>query len=540
MPEEVSAIPTTSASRASEYQRILFDVTELMITYGIVKESYTLYSWTIGSGRAPGTVQHGTRCCAGLLQRRCNALCQGFFIVFHREYAEYRGRPTELRRRLVKIMLMVTFVLLASVSLSAQDLRAGYAKADITPSGPVIMGGYSLRGAPSAGIHGKDRLYARALVFEAAGVRVAFVEADIIGIRGHDYWCGKIAEATGIPVKNILLGDVHNHAAPSANPKDDSPWLKEFEKALIAAARDANSRLQPVRLAAGSGHSRIAMNRRQVRAADSESTLTFDENFASQSFGKHKTDQPVRIRELAGVVRLGANPQGPIDDGVQIVRIDTIDGKPLAMMIHYACHGTSLGGRNNRISGEWMGRMQEYVEKQFPGIGAIYLQGAAGDINPRVVGGLDGYQDDIEKTWALGEEIGAEVARVYRLLSPATPEKVRIQVENAEILLPRQYRELYDDYTNTVVKVPTSAVRIGDLMWVTFPGEMFHAIGKQVKRMEPATHAHLMGYTNGSIGYFPEQKAYAEGGYEVASTHLDPASESIYLRQVAGLLERFR
>jgi len=49
-----------------------------------------------------------------------------------------------------------------------------------------------------------------------------------------------------------------------------------------------------------------------------------------------------------------------------------------------------------------------------------------------------------------------------------------------------------------------------------------------------------MGYTNGSIGYFPEQKAYAEGGYEVASTHLDPASERIYLREIAELMKRFR
>ena len=113
-------------------------------------------------------------------------------------------------------------------------------------------------------------------------------------------------------------------------------------------------------------------------------------------------------------MRLGANPLGPIDDAVQLVRVDTAAGKPLALMIHYACHGTSLGGRNSKISGEWMGRMQAYVEKEFPGLGSIYLQGAAGDINPRVVGGLDGYKDDINTTWALGEEIGREVVRVYR------------------------------------------------------------------------------------------------------------------------------
>jgi len=426
------------------------------------------------------------------------------------------------------------------VESRAQELRAGYAKVDITPTGPVYMGGYDLRGEPSNGIHGHDRLYARALVFEASGVRVAFVVADVIEIRGHNIFRRRIAEATGIPETNILLGDVHNHAAPSPNAEAKTEWDRQFADGVVKAAQQAVSNLQSVRIAAGAGHSRIAMNRRQARPADSDSPLTFDENDASQSFGKHKTDHPVMIHEFVGVVRLGANPLGPIDDAVQIVRVDKAGGGPLAIMIHYACHGTSLGGRNSKISGEWMGRMQEYVEKQFPGLGSIYLQGAAGDINPRVVGGLDGYVDNIETTWALGEEIGREVARVYRESSPESWARPGVQLETSDILLPRQYRELFRDFTATAITVPTTIVRIGDLMWTTFPGEMFSNIGKQVKAASPATFAHLMGYTNGSVGYFPEQKAYAEGGYEVASTHFDPQAERIYLQAIAALMQRFR
>jgi neutral ceramidase len=439
----------------------------------------------------------------------------------------------------MKMMVLAVSTLLLTAPLCAQGLRAGYAKVDITPTGPVYMGGYDLRDAPSDGIHGNDKLYLRALIFEQGGTRIAFVMADVIGIYNHDSWRSKISEATGIPAANILLGDVHNHAGPSPYDKRNAQWVQQFEPALLAAVRKANAAIQPVHVAAGTGHSRIGMNRRHVRPADSVSLLTFDENDRSQTFGKAKTDKPVEIRDFAGVVRLGANPDGPIDDNVQIVRIDSAEGKPVAVMIHYACHGTSLGGRNSKICGEWMGRMQEYVEKQFPGVGSIYLQGAAGDINPRVVGGLDGYQDDVNTTWALGEEIGAEVARVYRSLSPLPKANVRIQLETDEILLPRQYRELFEDFANTVVKVPTTAVRIGDLMWINFPGEMFHAIGERVKAAEPATCSHLLGYTNGYVGYFPEQKAYAEGGYEVATTHLDPAAEHIYMRKIAELMKRF-
>ena len=439
----------------------------------------------------------------------------------------------------MKTVFVIASILVWAATLPAQVLRAGYAKVDITPTEPVYMGGYDMRGAPSDGVHGHDRLYLRCLVFDDGRTKAAFIEADVIGIRGHDIWRQKVADATGIPLASVLLGDVHNHAAPSPSPKLETQWDRQFDKALVAVVKQAAGGLQPVRIAAGAGRSRIGMNRRRVVPADIDSPLTFDENDRSQFFGKFKVDKPVPIHDFGGVVRLGANPLGPIDEAVDVVRVDTAEGKPLAVMIHYACHGTSLGGRNSKISGEWMGRMQEVVEKQFPGVGSIFIQGAAGDVNPRVVGGLDGYQDDINVTWALGEEIGAEVVRVYASLAPSTPRDPKVQLETKEILLPRQYRELFDDFNNTTVKVPSTAVRICDMMWVVFPGEMFNGIGKKVKAASPATYPHVMGYANGSIGYFPEQEAYGEGGYEVAKTHLDPAAERIYLRELTALLARF-
>ena len=172
------------------------------------------------------------------------------------------------------------------------------------------------------------------------------------------------------------------------------------------------------------------------------------------------------------------------------------------------------------------------------GAGRDVRAGRRGDINPRVVGGLDGNKDDIRTTWALGEEIGAEVVRVYRRLDPQ-PIDARIELVTKEIELPRTYRELFQDFRNTAVRVPTTVVRIGPLMWVSFPGEMFSAIGKRVKAACPAQYAHLMGYTNGSIGYFPTQQAFSQGGYEPATSHLDPTAESVYLREIAALLKHF-
>jgi hypothetical protein len=322
------------------------------------------------------------------------------------------------------------------------------------------------------------------------------------------------------------------------SPDGKSAFDRRYNEALLAAAKKAVANLQPVRIAAGEGRSRVAMNRRQVRPADVYSEMTFDENDVSQSFGKAKTDKPVKIKEFGGVIRLGANPTGPIDDTVQLVRIDDAAGKPLCAMIHYACHGTSLGGRNAKVSAEWMGRMQAHAEKQIPGLGTMFVQGAAGDINPRVVGGLDGHPDDIRATWALGDEIGAEVVRVYRRLAPQ-PVEARIELVAKDIELPRAYKALFQDFRNTVVRAPTTVVRIGPLMWVTFPGELFSTIGKRVKAACPAQYSHVMGYANGSMGYFPTQEAYSQGGYEPATSDLDPTAEAVYMREIAALLKNF-
>ena len=223
-------------------------------------------------------------------------------------------------------------------------------------------------------------------------------------------------------------------------------------------------------------------------------------------------------------------PPGPIDDAVDVVRVDTVDGKPLAAMIHYACHGTSLGGPQQQDLRRVDGTHARVPGKASSRASEPYTcKAAAGDINPRVVGGLDGYQDNIEATWALGEEIGREVARVYRNLTPGPlaprgPSGYHRHPAAAD--LPGTLRR-FSQYGGAT---PTTVVRIGDLMWMTFPGEMFSNIGKQCQAASPATHAFLMGYTNGYIGYFPEQKAYAEGGYEVPSPISIRPRRAIYLR----------
>lgn len=449
-------------------------------------------------------------------------------------------------KRVTFILSGLIFVLLTLTSPDGfsqeSNLKAGIAKVDITPVESLYMGGYDESGRPdpSDGVFGK--IYIRALVFDDTKSRIAIIESDIVSISDKDYLPIRklISVKTNIPVENIILGFVHNHAAPLWSEKNkNSDWYKSFNNNLIKAVNDAISDLEPVKTGGGTGISNIGMNRRK-RMTETISYTTFDENNSSQNSGKFKTDKPVKIKEMDGVYRLGANPGGSIDDEVGILRIDKLSGEPKAVFINYACHGTSLGARNKKISPEWNGHMLEYVEKHIPGVTGIFAQGAAGDINPRFVGGLDGYRDNLENTALLGYEIGKEVVRVFSTIKSDYPMNPDIKISSGNIVCPKSYGEVVKDFLNTTIEVPVTAIRIDEFVWVSFPLELFHEIGQTIKISTHTGYPFLIGYSNGSLGYLPTRQSHSEGGYEPWSTRFDPAAEKIFVSGVEKILMRLQ
>jgi neutral ceramidase len=407
------------------------------------------------------------------------------------------------------------------------NLSAGIARIDITPNESLYMGGYAstCRTDPSDGSFGK--IYVRALVFDDNTKRVAFIEANLVGLSNEsNLSIRKSVEAeTGIPAGNIMLGCTHNHAAPTLSRQNsESEWYKEFNDKVVKVIKDAIADLEPVKVGGGIGRSHIAMNRRKI-LEDTISYITFDENNSSQSFGIYKTGNPVLIREMEGVCRIGANPDGPVDEEVGIMRIDNLSGQPKAVYINYACHGT-----------EWNGHMLEYVEKKLPGVTGIFAQGAAGDINPRFIGGLEGYKDNLENTAQLGYEIGKEVVNVFSEIKTDYPVNPEIKIVHKNVVCPLKYELVAKDFKNTTIEVPSTGIRIDDFTWVSFPGELFHEIGQTIKLSTHARYPFLVGYCNGSLGYMPTQTAYSEGGYETWRTRFAPVTEQIFTKEVAKML----
>ena len=76
-------------------------------------------------------------------------------------------------------------------------------------------------------------------------------------------------------------------------------------------------------------------------------------------------------------------PTTPVDGTVSVLRVDSTDGQPLAILVNYACHPVVFGSDNLQYSADFPAAMARTVEGAFAGKPlCFFLQGAPGDINP--------------------------------------------------------------------------------------------------------------------------------------------------------------
>ena len=111
----------------------------------------------------------------------------------------------------------------------------------------------------------------------------------------------------------------------------------------------------PVKLGVGYGEAYIGYNRRLI---NSDGTVTMLWSNSTQM------------------------PTWPVDPTIAVLRIDQMDGQPLAILVNYSTHPVTFGPDNLRFSADFPGVMCKVVEQAFGGKPlAFFVQGAPGDIN---------------------------------------------------------------------------------------------------------------------------------------------------------------
>jgi hypothetical protein len=380
-------------------------------------------------------------------------------------------------------------------------LRAGVAKVDITPDGPVSLDGYlEPEGRVSVGVH--DRIYARAIVLARGGRRLILVSCDLTTFPLATYFERAIAEQTGLGTDELMLCATHTHSGPLVTLNTRFPANVQYTKRLVdllgtAVGRALRAQV-PVGLSVGRGRSAVGVSRRRPLPG--------------------------------GGMEMAPNPEGPADHEVLVLLLSRPGGGPFAALFDYACHSRSLGPPNRLLSGDILGLAEQEVEKAMPRLAlAAAVAGASGDVDPvSVVDGFESAEGAPPETVRLGTLLGRDVLRAVEAARPLPP-PAALRTTFGRVSLPPRW-------TGTTRSVIVSAAAAGELALVGLDCEASVEIGLAIKAASPFPATFVITHCNGSSGYLPVARQHEEGGYEVARTGFAPAAADLLVKETLALL----
>jgi len=419
------------------------------------------------------------------------------------------------------LLVSVVLVLLCGTGCSqspsnrADGLKAGVATEKITPTEmPFWLSGYAARKTPANEV--KQDIYAKALALEdASGNRSVIVTLDLIGVPKamRDSVSAKVQQQFGLDPKALMLNSSHTHSGPAVrqnleilfqftdDEKARAQRYRDFlEGQVVTAVGKALQNIRPVTVAYGVGSAPFAANRRALRF------LEEDPN---------------------------SNPVKTVDHSVPVLRVQAEDGSLLAVLFGYACHNTTLTGEFNAVAGDYAGFAQQELQTRYPGTTAMFVMLCGGDQNPEPRSQAELAQthgrtlaDSVAATLGKEQEllpVRGEVRSALRMESLPFESFTRQQFEEergdkniykkrrAEWMLGRMDRG--EDVS--AISYPIQVLRIGsDFGIVGLGGEVVVDYALDIKKANPKLHLMVAGYTNDVMGYIPNQRILAEGGYE--------------------------
>ncbi|MFN7926039.1 MAG: neutral/alkaline non-lysosomal ceramidase N-terminal domain-containing protein [Bryobacteraceae bacterium] len=400
--------------------------------------------------------------------------------------------------------------------------RASVVKVDITPKTPKWLMGYGAR--QNTAVH--DPIFHRIVAMDDGRTRMLLVSTDVCVFSPtvYDDAARRIQKETGVTPANFLWTVTHTHSAPEVGPPGiytvllkgrsdhavDTEYTEQIVGMLVQGAKDALAKLEPARVAIGTGMAMANINR--------------------------------RARDVDGKISLGLNPDGPVDRQIGLIRLERPDGSPIVLIANYAMHGTVLSGRWMEISGDAQGIVAGYVEQKL-GAPMLYVNGAAGNIAPIYSVYNDPKSGHLTQFNVL---LGDKILAANKVLGAGTAE-VTLWSGEKIVETPRKpgldwvddlasYNRMSSNGT-PLVRLPIRFWKINDLAIWSAPVEMFCEISMTVRNQSPFANTFYFGYTNGWIGYLPTKAGFAEGGYEPATSVFSDQVERDVTEGVIGYLQ---
>ena len=385
-----------------------------------------------------------------------------------------------MKKMTLNFFLLIFCIVFISQTLSAVSgkLLAGTAKVNITPEK------YELP------IH--DSLYARSLVMDVNGLRLAFISIDLGGYT-NDNLIKICKEKYGI--SQLFICPSHTHSG--ARNRNTNILEDQLVLAIDLAVRN----MFEARISAGErSFPQLGFNRLIIR----------DDGHAREAWFED---------DHYGYINYERIPFGPVDPAVGVIKIEDIKGQTRAIIMNYACHSDAVWG-NYAISADYPGVACRLVEEAFgKKANCLFIEGAAGNIAPLFkTPGRDGPDDPFQTDYSLIERMGKllaiETIKLTESLTPKAKDEADIKYMTDSLKFTGRFDKSigFNIYFSTIL--------INDnIVIATFPGEPFIKFQldwkEEIKKVEGA-HPFFFGYTwNGGRwpGYVADIRGAALGGY---------------------------
>jgi hypothetical protein len=374
----------------------------------------------------------------------------------------------------------------AESAIAAEGLRAGAAEVEITPPvGHALWGYASRRDAPSEGV--LDSLFARALVLEAGGERLALVSLDLGRPPTRTSTAAiRAAIAKELGPTHLFLVATHTHHGPVLElddwPSPKESYVRTLEKKLTDVVMRAAKAAQPARLGVASKEVDLNRNRHS-----------------------HRQDRPV-------------------DKHLLVLRVEGENGKAIAHVVNFAAHPTMLDAKLYKISADYPGALAALVAERTKAP-CLFLQGAAGDLSPNP--GKEASHEAFGK--ALGREVLAladsmrcehlKTPRIvgreesFRFDSRIDHRNVLVRAAFSAVFYPKLVAFYEREYRDGVCPQLQVALLDSQIGFVGVSGEFFSGHSLHLRKRARLEHLFFLGYCNDYQQYFPTIEAAAEGGY---------------------------
>ena len=409
------------------------------------------------------------------------------------------------------------------------QLKAGFARIDITPPIGYDMSGYFIERL-SNGI--RDPLLATAVAVSDGETTGILISVDVIGLCQDvcNVIREQIAAKCGVTREMVFIACTHTHLALPGTKLSDPHYeeiLLPVIRKIVGLAQMAIEDMKPAEMRVNKGETPVDISFvRRRKKKDGELAHNADEKRNAEADG-----EPDKRVALTYFIRENA---------------------PEIAIINFQVHPDVVGGL--KLSADYPGFVRRTYEAAVENSLCMYINGCQGDTNHINVRTPDGeLKGGYEFARHMGHTIagtamalramaqkvpGVPVRGVQKNIGAVVNKAGEREVQEARRLVQLynqgHYEELTTEEGNFDIMKLAVALRIaeaadradmeelyvtglsfGEFAIVGFPGEPFTDIGREVKNASQFRMTYAACCANGYEGYFPNERCYRDGGYEV-------------------------